>query len=124
MEVEIQVVSAATAAGLTDLLTWLEQEHRLAGRVREHAGRPSPGEMGGAAGELLIATVTSGAVLRAVARCVVSWIQHRGAKIEVSLKADNGRQVEIRAVDVRRMSPGEIEQLVLEASRALAGGSD
>jgi Effector Associated Constant Component 1 len=119
MNVDIQVVSSQAVADLNDLLTWFQRDDEFTGAVHALAAPPRPGDLGPGVTQLLIATVTSAAAMQALARCVVSWIQGRGTRVDVRLTAANGRKIEISGADVRRMSVAQIQDLLAQADEML-----
>jgi hypothetical protein len=119
MDVDIQVASADSTADLHGLQSWLHRDDDLSGAVRALTTPPRPGDLGSGVDQALIAAVTSAATAKALARCVICWIQHRGTRIDVKLTAANGRKIEINGSDVQRMSPAEIRALVQQAGLLL-----
>jgi hypothetical protein len=116
MNVDIQVVSSDSIADLNGLLGWLRQDDDLGAAVRSLAAPPRPGDLGAGVDHMLIAAVTSAATTRALARCVISWIQHRGTAVDVTLVAADGGQIHIVGTELRKMSAAEIGELVQQAA--------
>ncbi|MER5385505.1 hypothetical protein ABT040_35480 [Streptomyces sp. NPDC002688] len=80
---------------LADLISWLNDETLLRGRVRTHAPVPGTGELGGWT-DIVVIAVGAGGALTTLARALSVYLQQpRRSTVRVKVVAPDGRRTEV-----------------------------
>jgi hypothetical protein len=83
------------------LLSWLERDEDLRGRVREQPSAVPEGKLGSLT-DALIAAIGPGGAAVAMTSVLISWIRHRTADVEVEITRPDGSKLVVRTKRVRQ----------------------
>jgi hypothetical protein len=118
MDDTVQIRVEAAGDSSASLLTWLRAEPDLRGRVHLAGSPPQPDSLGTVADVLTVA-VGEGGVASVLASALIAWIRRRTGDTVVTLTRPDGSSMEVKATEVRGLSPESVAELVQRVNESL-----
>jgi Effector Associated Constant Component 1 len=116
--VQLAVAGEAPISESQSLVTWLDGEPDLGGRIRVHEGAAAPESLG-VLSVLLDILLDSGAMGSALAAPLVAWIRRRVGSVSVHVKRADGAEFSLTADHIRPLSNDDTRALITQLASFL-----